>query len=55
MPEPILVAKAESEIFLPPQFANRHRLIASAAGLGEMFHSALIALSFHHSAPTTTQ
>ena len=32
MPEPILVAKARSEIFLLPQFANRHGLIASATG-----------------------
>jgi len=29
MPDPILVAKAKSEIFLLPQFANRHGLIAA--------------------------
>ena len=35
MPEPILVAKARSEISLLPQFANRHGLIAGATGTGK--------------------
>ena len=35
MPEPILVAKAEHEIHLLPQVANRHGLIAGATGTGK--------------------
>lgn len=35
MPDPILAAKAKSEIFLLPQFANRHGLIAGATGTGK--------------------
>ena len=34
-PEPILVAKAERELFLLPQLANRHGLIAGATGTGK--------------------
>ena len=33
--EPILVAKAASEIFLLPEMANRHGLIAGATGTGK--------------------
>ena len=32
MPEPLLVAQAKSGLHLPPQFANRHGLIAGATG-----------------------
>src|SRR2546421_8748780 len=32
---PILVAKAETELFLLPQMANRHGLIAGATGTGK--------------------
>ncbi len=35
MTEPILVAKGEHEIFLLPQMANRHGLIAGATGTGK--------------------
>lgn len=35
MSEPILVAKAKEELFLLPQFANRHGLIAGATGTGK--------------------
>ena len=35
MPEPLLVAKAESGLCLLPQFANRHGLIAGATGTGK--------------------
>ena len=32
MPEPLLVAKARSELRLLPQYANRHSLIAGGSG-----------------------
>jgi len=35
MPEPLLVAKAKDEIYLLPQLANRHGLIAGATGTGK--------------------
>jgi uncharacterized protein len=35
MPDPVLVAKAKSEIYLLPQMANRHGLIAGATGTGK--------------------
>ncbi len=35
MPEPLLIAKARSELHLLPQFANRHGLIAGATGTGK--------------------
>jgi DNA helicase HerA-like ATPase len=35
MPEPLLIAKAASELHLLPQFANRHGLIAGATGTGK--------------------
>ncbi|WP_337870847.1 helicase HerA-like domain-containing protein [Meiothermus sp.] len=35
MPEPIPVAKGESEVFLYPKMANRHGLIAGATGTGK--------------------
>ncbi len=35
MPEPIPIAKGESEVFLYPKMANRHGLIAGATGTGK--------------------
>jgi uncharacterized protein len=35
MPEPLLVAKAESDLCLLPQYTNRHGLIAGATGTGK--------------------
>jgi DNA helicase HerA-like ATPase len=35
MPEPLLVAKSRSELYLLPQYANRHGLIAGATGTGK--------------------
>jgi len=35
MPEPLLVAKSQADLFLLPQFANRHGLIAGATGTGK--------------------
>ena len=35
MPEPLLVAKARSDLCLLPQYANRHGLIAGATGTGK--------------------
>ena len=35
MPEPLLVAKSGIDLFLLPQFGNRHRLIAGATGTGK--------------------
>src|SRR5690242_48712 len=44
--EPILVAKAKSEIFLLPQMANRHGLIAGATGTGKTVTLQLLAEEF---------
>src|SRR5262245_14779301 len=35
MAEPLLIAKGESELFLLPQMANRHAVIAGATGTGK--------------------
>src|SRR5688572_33367178 len=35
MPEPLLVAKAGSDLTLLPRYANRHGLIAGATGTGK--------------------
>jgi DNA helicase HerA-like ATPase len=35
MPDPMLIAKGESEVFLYPRMANRHGLIAGATGTGK--------------------
>jgi DNA helicase HerA-like ATPase len=35
MPEPLLIAKGERELYLLPQMANRHGLIAGATGTGK--------------------
>jgi DNA helicase HerA-like ATPase len=35
MPEPLLVAKSRIDLFLLPQYANRHGLIAGATGTGK--------------------
>ncbi|HKA44395.1 MAG TPA: helicase HerA-like domain-containing protein [Burkholderiales bacterium] len=35
MPEPLLIAKGDSELDLLPQYANRHGLIAGATGTGK--------------------
>ena len=44
--EPILVAKAESELFLLPQMANRHGLIAGATGTGKTVTLQVLAEQF---------
>ncbi len=44
--EPILVAKAASEIFLLPQMANRHGLIAGATGTGKTITLQVLAENF---------
>ena len=43
---PILVAKAKSEIYLLPQMANRHGLIAGATGTGKTVTLQVLAESF---------
>jgi DNA helicase HerA-like ATPase len=45
-PEPIRVAKAHSELFLLPQMANRHGLIAGATGTGKTVTLQVLAESF---------
>jgi len=35
MSDPILIAKGETDIFLLPQMANRHGLVAGATGTGK--------------------
>ena len=44
--EPILIAKASSEIFLLPQMANRHGLIAGATGTGKTITLQVLAETF---------
>lgn len=46
MSEPILVAKNDVEVFLLPQFANRHGLIAGATGTGKTVTLQSLAQSF---------
>lgn len=46
MPEPIAIAKAESEIFLYPKMANRHGLIAGATGTGKTVSLRVLAEQF---------
>jgi len=45
-PEPILLAKCESEIFLLPNMANRHGLVAGATGTGKTVTLQLLAENF---------
>jgi DNA helicase HerA-like ATPase len=44
--EPILLAKNETEIFLLPEMANRHGLVAGATGTGKTVTLQLLAESF---------
>ena len=44
--EPILVAKSQSELFLLPQMANRHGLIAGATGTGKTITLQVLAENF---------
>ena len=44
--EPILIAKAAAEIFLLPQMANRHGLIAGATGTGKTITLQVLAENF---------
>src|SRR6185503_15029339 len=44
--EPILIAKSDSEIFLLPEMANRHGLIAGATGTGKTVTLQLLAENF---------
>jgi len=44
--EPILVAKGDSELYLLPQMANRHGLIAGATGTGKTITLQVLAESF---------
>jgi uncharacterized protein len=46
MTEPILVAKAATELFLLPQMANRHGLIAGATGTGKTVTLQVLAEGF---------
>jgi uncharacterized protein len=46
MPEPILVAKDREEIYLLPQMANRHGLIAGATGTGKSVTLRILAEGF---------
>jgi DNA helicase HerA-like ATPase len=46
MPEPILVAKDPEEIYLLPQMANRHGLIAGATGTGKSVTLRVLAEGF---------
>jgi len=46
MPEPIPIAKGESEVFLYPKMANRHGLIAGATGTGKTVSLRVLAEQF---------
>lgn len=46
MPEPIPVAKGETEVFLYPKMANRHGLIAGATGTGKTVSLRVLAEQF---------
>jgi DNA helicase HerA-like ATPase len=46
MAQPILIAKGEQELFLLPQMANRHGLIAGATGTGKTVTLQVIAEGF---------
>jgi DNA helicase HerA-like ATPase len=46
MTAPMLIAKAESEVVLLPQLANRHGLIAGATGTGKTVTLQRLAESF---------
>ncbi|GEM82351.1 helicase HerA-like domain-containing protein [Meiothermus hypogaeus] len=46
MPEPIAIAKGESEVFLYPRMANRHGLIAGATGTGKTVSLRVLAEQF---------
>src|SRR5512145_717926 len=48
MPEPLLVAKARSDLHLLPQYANRHGLIAGATGTGKTVTLQRIAEGLSH-------
>jgi DNA helicase HerA-like ATPase len=43
MADPILVAKGNTELYLLPQMANRHGLIAGATGTGKTVSLQLLA------------
>ena len=43
---PILIAKGESELFLLPEMANRHGLIAGATGTGKTVTLQVLAENF---------
>ncbi|MDP9291313.1 MAG: DUF853 domain-containing protein, partial [Verrucomicrobiota bacterium] len=46
MSAPILIAKADTDIFLLPKMANRHGLIAGATGTGKTVTLQTLAESF---------
>jgi uncharacterized protein len=46
MPQPLLIAKAQHEIHLLPQFANRHGLITGATGTGKTVTLQTLAQAF---------
>ena len=46
MPEPLLVAKGDSELCLLPRYANRHGLIAGATGTGKTVSLMVLAEGF---------
>jgi len=48
MPEPILIAKASDPLYLLPQYANRHGLIAGATGTGKTVTLQRLAEGFSH-------
>jgi DNA helicase HerA-like ATPase len=46
MPNPIPIAKGESDVFLYPKMANRHGLIAGATGTGKTVSLRVLAEQF---------
>lgn len=48
MSDPILIAKGETDIFLLPQMANRHGLVAGATGTGKTVSLQVLAEGLSH-------
>jgi DNA helicase HerA-like ATPase len=46
MPQPLLIAKAQEELFLLPKMSNRHGLIAGATGTGKTVTLQVMAEAF---------
>jgi len=46
MSEPLLIAKSAADLYLPPNMANRHGLVAGATGTGKTVTPQVMAQAF---------